>query len=282
MRHNKLSEIIGRDHRPLHLMVVAASVIAFSIVVWECMVWLKILPFHILSHPTAIATRLWHLITEGELVGTELVYFHEHMLVTVLIAVPGAFLGSILGFFGIVWIPLFPRFRYLAALMVGVFYGTAATAVFLIFHEWFGYGLISKALGSVWSGFGVQTVITYWAIHEILYPKNYERGKLSILDRIERAGIGRWRLVWDHLIPMLIPSYVIALMIGIVISWKLPVFTERFGSVRGIGQLMAIGQQEVDDITLVVIGILALLVGVLLSWAIVRLVLRPVLRRVFG
>lgn len=270
---NNLSRIIGRDLQPITLLAIAASLVCALVGTWEVLARMGVLPAHSFPAPTAIAERIWLLETQGEyVVGIGTLYLHDHILASAWRVIPGLVAGTLIGYPVAIWLSVLPALRYFSTLVVAGCYGLSAPALYVILQAWFGVGELPKMVVSAWVGFGLQLIVVYWRCRTLLYntetATTYWRG---IFDHLQLIGVSRWRVVWEHLVPLLSPQMFLALMAAAVISVKMLVFTEMSGMARGIGFLVTLGRTR-PDITLIFTGAVLLILFTLCLWGVIWLV----------
>lgn len=130
-------------------------------------------------------------------------------------------------------------------------------------------------LAILWFGIGESSklyIIFYGAFFPILL--NTVDGILNIDKRYLELGkvyeIGKWRLVWQVILPGALPSILTGIRVGLGNAWVCVVAAEMIAATRGIGYMLSNGRSmsRADDVILamLMIGIVGKIMDDVLRW----------------
>jgi sulfonate transport system permease protein len=193
---------------------------------WEVGAAWGLISTRLVPPPSAIASTIWDLLIDGELIG--------HVTATTLRVVSGFVLGAVVGTvlggasgisrrFDALFDPTLQALRNIPSI--------AWTPLFIL---WFGIFETSKVL-MIALGVFFPVYLTF-------------SGAIASVDRRlvevgQGYGLRRYDLVRRILLPAAMPTHVIGLRNGLGLGWMFVVAAEFLGASEGLGYLLVDGQQ---------------------------------------
>lgn len=274
-----LEHLLGRTKGVRYHVVVAVLLIFAVLAAWEILSRLDVLPAWSFSRPSSIFGELWLLGSEGRDIGGYY-YLHEHIFASMMRIFPSLILGSLVGYFGAIYLSLFPKLFSVAVIIVLVLAGTSATALFVVFQFFWPGGELPKQLIMFWIALSFAYTLAFWRTQRFFKEARAGSDKEAkeLVDWLASIGISKWHFFKDHLISLFRDMYYLSLRVGSFVSWKLTVLTEGHGgNTKGIGALIRAGESEADA-PLLYSGVLVLFLSVGLTFGLIWLIERWVCR----
>lgn len=190
---------------------------------WELLSHLGLISQLVFSRPSAIAVRLWHLLSGDRVQGFTI---YDHIRVTFSEWAMGYTIGiSVAAFAGF----MLGRSRYLAQVtqpLILVFYGLPITAIAPLFLVVFGIGFQAKVATAV--------VITFFAAFFQIYSGVSQIPEIQIqLARI--MGASRLDIIRRVILPSSLPFVLTALRVAIPLAMTGTIIGEFVSSSAGLG-----------------------------------------------
>lgn len=229
IQHNNIPAILGHERRVYVKLIPILFVF--------------LLLFAVSDWPGEVALNLWKLLTEGRCPTLrsmgDCVYLHEDVWAStkrVIPAVVGALAAIVIAFFG----SLSTTFGLLLRWFVVIFYAVPSTAIYLFLINWIGFGEETKLWGMAVVGISTELLFSMSAVWGFLYGKGSDVEQWEPLYRqMQLAGVGRLRLVWEHMIPLLSQQHFWSLIIVVGFAWKMIIIIEAIGATgTGLGYMM--------------------------------------------
>jgi sulfonate transport system permease protein len=196
------------------------------LLIWEAGAAWGLISTRLVPPPSTIATTLWNLLIEGELMS--------HVTATTLRVVAGFVLGALVGTilggasgisrrFDALFDPTLQALRNIPSI--------AWTPLFIL---WFGIFETSKVL-MIALGVFFPVYLTF-------------SGAIASVDRRlvevgQGYGLSGYRLATRILLPAAMPTHVLGLRNGLGLGWMFVVAAEFLGASEGLGYLLVDGQQ---------------------------------------
>ena len=263
-----LAQTLARHRRSRRVVLLTPlAIAAVVLVVWEAVAAAGAVRAHFLPAPSAVVTRLWSEITDGQLLGYTWVTLSEALLGSLL----GAAVAMPLGY-------LIARNRWAAAGLqpyIAASQALPAVALAPLLALWLGYGLLPIVL--------LCALLVFFPIllATVLGLRTLDR---DVVDAARLDGAHGWSMLRHIELPMSLPSLLTGLRNGFTLSVTGAVVGEFVMGGQGLGMVLSVQANSADTTglfaTLAVLSLLAVLMYVLLR-EVERLTLhdRPTVRR---
>jgi NitT/TauT family transport system permease protein len=244
-RHRKARS----SHRRL-LILSRLGVLVGGLVAWEAASGTIIRPFFI-SSPTAVVTRLWEWVLDGQLI------YHARFTLTA--TVGGYLLGSVAAV-ALAWPLGLARLAYrITEPYFLIAYSVPAVAMGPVFILWFGLGMTPKIILAAYFVFFIVFINTVAGIQQV---------PTGLLDVSRVMGASRWQTLRAVIAPSAAPYILAALRITLPAAMIGAVVGEFIASNRGIGFLTRAAASRFSTAGVIggvaVLGVLVLLMTLLL------------------
>ena len=221
--HIKPHNNIGRMRVPEWLVGWVIPIV--TLLVWELLAWLGMLPPNWLPAPTAIGQTIYDMAVAGDL--------WRHAGITTARVATGFLLGASTGTLFGVLTGYWPVARKLLDPTFQALRSVPSIAWVPLFLLWLGIQESSKiTLISLGAFFPVYLNLSVAMRH--VDPKLIEVGRLYRLNGFQ--------MVRRIIFPAALPEYIVGLRTGLGLAWMFVVAAELLGASSGIGYLMVDGQ----------------------------------------
>lgn len=240
-------------HKPLHLWLARAGVLALALAVWIGYIRLAAVPAYVLPHPLDVAITLWKQFASGEIV--------PHLWATVQEAVLGFLLGSVAA---LVIGTLISRSRFLENVLRPYIITTQTTPMVVLaplFLVWFGFGILPKVL--------IASIICFFPLLVNVMAGLNSVGPLErrLFRSLKASG---WQTFVHLEVPTALPYVFAGLRITVVLSVIGSVVGEFVGAHAGLGYLAVTAAGNMDTALLFAAVVLLMALGLSLYLLVVE------------
>ena len=208
--------------------------LALLVIIWEILVYIFSVRSYILPPPSLIFKELFF---GGNEVDSGIGYYLNHGFVTLLEAVSGFMIGSVVAFLLasiMVHSNLMDRTIYPLAVLVKV---TPLVAIVPLFVIWFGFGLVPKIL--------IAALITFFPVM-INSLIGFRSVNHEILDLFHSVAASNWKVFRRLRVPSSLPYIFAALRIAAPLSVIGAIVGEWFTGNVGLGSVIVVAHNNLD------------------------------------
>ncbi len=217
---------------------------------WETIIWALEVPSFLVPAPSAIVQALWSGLSTG-------LYF-SHAGITMLEAVAGFVIGSLLGLLLGMIIVVFPTMERIVYPYVVALQTVPKVAIAPLMVVWFGFGITSKIL-----------VVALVSLFPVLV--NVIAGLRAIdqdrLDLLGALAASRWQVFRYVRFPNALPFIFAGLNTAIVLAVIGAIVAEFVGSNQGLGFLILQANYQLDIAGAFSLFVVLSVMGVCLHWS---------------
>lgn len=219
----------------VHTAISAASVVGF-VVVWWIATERQLVPY--LPSP---------VVTTGTLID-EAPVLARHTWVTIIRAVPGFALGSLVGVLLPIAVGWSPDARSSLSVLVNIARGVPGPVLIPIFLLWFGTGEFGRVVLVSAASFFVLFVVTTEAIDNV--PLIYQWAAASL-------GLSKPEVYRRIVLPAIVPGIMGGLRVSVTTAFPLSVVAEFLGAQQGLGyylwhQLSFLRMDRMLDVVIII------------------------------
>jgi NitT/TauT family transport system permease protein len=240
--------MLNQSEKLKHLILLMVLLAA-----WEMLGRFGWIPAFVLPTPTAIAARLYQLITSAE--------FWPHFWATTIEVLLGFLLGVAGGFLFGILVALIPAVERFAYPYIVAFQTVPKIAIAPLFLIWFGYGLASKIVIAALVCFFPVLVSVMSAFHTT------DREQL---DMMHAFGASRWQIFSELRVWAALPTIFAGLEVAAVFAVIGALVGEFVGTQEGLGYLITTYNFNIDVpgvfAVLIMLSVLGMVLHALVRW----------------
>ncbi len=249
-----MSDAVPKPRSTARGLIERTAVLVAGLILWEAAVRVFEISPLLIPTPIAVVDQLVRGIRSG--------VFLAHGFYTIAATVIGFLLGSLAGFLIGVLVSQFDVFNRLIYPYVVAFHTVPKVALAPIIMVWFGFGIWSKVMMSLFICFFPVAVNTIEGLNSV-------RSEQIMLMRSYRAT--RWQIFRIVQLPNALPYIFAGLNVGIVLSVIGTIVGEFVGTTMGLGRLLLDFNYAFD-----IAGVFATLVVLSLIGVVLHSILRAV------
>ena len=248
-----------RSYSKIGILIFPCTALILLVIIWEMLVYLFAVQSYILPPPSMIFQEL---LFGGNEVDSGIEYYLKHGFITLVEAVSGFLIGSIVAFLLaciMVHSKWMDRTIYPLAVLVKV---TPLVAIVPLFVIWFGFGLVPKIL--------IAALITFFPVM-INSLIGFRSVNPEMVDLFNSVAASNWKIFRRLRVPISLPYIFASLRIAAPLSVIGAIVGEWFTGNIGLGSVIVVAHNNLEMPKVFAAVIVLACIGIALTSCIVIL-----------
>lgn len=214
------------------------------VALWSAAIPLFGVPNHVLPSPWQVAQQLIFLFERGNLLS--------HIQVTLMQIVWGFLIGLVLGIIAAIIFARIPFLERVSTPLILLLQTAPKIAIAPLLLLWLGLGAAPKIV--------LVAIVTFFPVMTAMLSgvKYINR---SYIDLAKVLKLNPWQRFWHIEFPAAIPTVFAGATVATTLAMTAVVIGELMGANKGIGFLLATGQEDADTATVIAMVILLSVIG---------------------